>query len=116
MDENRLEGAAREVGGKVESVVGAVTGDPKAKAQGYVDDTYGQAQQAYGKIKDTAGQYADQAADFGSQLLDQIEDAGDYIAEQVDQRPVTAVLIAAAVGFLIALVTKPSPKVVYRRR
>ena len=116
MDENRLEGAARQVGGKVQSAVGAVTGDEKTKAQGFVDDKYGQAQQAFGKAKDAAGQYADQAADLGSQLLDQIEDAGDYIAEQVDQRPVTAILIAAAVGFLIALVTKPSPKVIYRRR
>lgn len=120
MDENRLEGAARQVGGKVQSAIGAVTGDEKSKAQGYIDDAAGSAQQTYGKIKDTvrgaAGDYADQAADYGSQLLDQIEDAGDYIAEQVDQRPVTAILIAAAVGFLVALVTKPSPKVVYRRK
>ena len=104
----------------VERGVGAVTGDEKSKASGYIDDKMGSAQQAYGKVKDSvrgmAGSYGDQAADFGSQVLDQIEDAGDYIAEQVDQRPVTAVLIAAAVGFLVALVTKPAPKVVYRRR
>lgn len=120
MDENKFEGAARQAGGKIEGAVGAVTGDEKTKATGYIDDTVGSAQRAYGQAKDNvrgmAGQVGDQAADYGSQLLDQIEDAGDYIAEQVDQRPVTAVLIAAAVGFLIALVTKPAPKVVYRRR
>ena len=120
MDENRFEGAARQAAGKVEGLVGSATGDEKSKATGYIDDKAGSAQQAYGKIKDTvkgyAGQYGDQAADLSSQLLDQIEDAGDYIAEQVDQRPITAVLIAAGVGFLLALVTKPATKVVYRRR
>ena len=120
MDENRFEGAARKVGGKVEGAVGDLTGDSKMQASGRMDDLAGSAQRGYGQAKDAvrgmAGQVGDQASDYGSQMLDQLEEAGDYLAEQVDQRPITAILVAAGVGFLIAMATKPAPRVVYRRR
>ena len=118
VDENRFEGTARNLGGKVEGAFGNLTGDQKMQAEGAVDKVAGSAQKTYGQAADTVRNVADKvgAGDFGSQMLDQIEEAGDMLAEQVDQRPITAVLIAAGVGFLIALATKPSPKVVYRRR
>ena len=120
MDENRFEGAARKVGGKVEGAVGDLTGDTKTQAQGAADRFAGSAQRGYGQardaVRDATGRVSDQAGDYGSQVMDQIEEAGDYLAEQVDQRPVVAILIAAGVGFLVALATKPSPRVVYRRR
>ncbi len=138
MSDDRAKGAARQAGGKVESTIGNLTGDTKTQAQGKMDDVAGQAQRAYGRAKDTVQDAAGQAqqaygrakdtvrdaanqvsqgsGDYASSMLDQVEEYGDYIAEQVDQRPVTAVLIAAGIGFLIALITKPSPKVVYRRR
>ncbi len=120
MDENRFEGAARKVGGKIESAVGNLTGDRKMQAEGAMDRFSGSAQSTYGQAKDSvrnvAGKAGDQASDYGSQMLDQLEEAGDYLAEQVDQRPITAILVAAGIGFLIAMATKPAPKVVYRRR
>ncbi len=120
MDENRFEGAARKVGGKIEGTVGSMTGDTKMQASGKMDDLAGSAQRGYGQTKDAvrnmAGQASDQASDYGSQMLDQLEEAGDYLAEQVDQRPITAILIAAGIGFLIAMATKPAPRVIYRRR
>ena len=120
MDENRFEGAARKVGGKIEGAVGDLTGDTKMQASGRMDDFSGSAQRTYGQAKDAvrnmAGQAGEQASDYGSQMLDQLEEAGDYLAEQVDQRPITAILIAAGVGFLIAMATKPAPRVIYRRR
>lgn len=120
MDENRFEGAARNVGGKVEGAVGNLTGDKKMQADSAMDRVSGSAQQTYGQAKDgvrnLAGRAGDQASDYGSQMLDQLEEAGDYLAEQVDQRPITAILVAAGVGFLIAMATKPAPRVVYRRR
>ena len=120
MDENRFEGAARKIDGKVESGIGNLTGDTKMQAEGTMDKVAGTAQSAYGQAADTVRNTADrvmsQGGDYGSQVLDQIEDAGDYLAEQVDQRPITAILIAAGVGFLLALATKPAPVVYYRRR
>lgn len=127
VDQNRFEGTARTIGGKIEGAVGNMTGDSKMQADGLVDKVTGKAQQAYGQASDTvrdavgsmggkAKDYADQAGDYGSQVMDQVEEYGDMLAEQVDARPITSVLIALGVGFLLALVTKPAPKVVYRRR
>ena len=120
MDENRFEGAARKIGGKIESGIGNLTGDTKMQAEGTMDKVAGAAQSAYGQaadaVRNTADRVMSQGGDYGSQVLDQIEDAGDYLAEQVDQRPITAILIAAGVGFLLALATKPAPVVYYRRR
>ena len=124
MDENRFEGAARTLGGKVESLAGKVTGDQKLQAEGAMDKLGGKAQRAYGEaadtVRDAAGSASDTvrsvAGDYGSQVMDQVEEYGDMLAEQVDARPITALLIAAGVGFLLALATKPAPHVVYRRR
>lgn len=101
MDSNEIAGAARDMGGKVKETAGRLVGDAKTQASGYVDQASGAAQRAYGQAKDAAG-------DYGSMMLDQIEEAGDYLAERIDERPVTAILVAAGVGFLLALLTKPS--------
>ena len=113
MDENRVEGMARTIGGKAESMVGKVTGDEKSSVDGTVDQVAGKAQRVYGKAKDAV---QDVAGDYGSGLLDQVEEYGDMLAEKIDERPVTSVLIALGVGFLLAMAMKPAPKVVYRRR
>ena len=116
MDENRFEGTARNIGGNVKSTVGDLTGDDKMKAEGVMDQGVGKAQRAYGQAADKARNAAAQAGDFGSEVLDTVEEYGDILAEKIDARPITSVLIAAGVGFLIAMATKPAPKVVYRRR
>ena len=113
MDDNQIEGAARDLGGKAQEMAGKLTGDTKMKADGAYDQAAGTAQKAFGQVKEAVRDYG---GDYGSQLLDQIEDAGDALADQIDQRPITAILIAAGVGFLLALATKPSPRVTYVRR
>lgn len=117
MDENRFEGAVRNIGGKIESAAGDLTGDTKLQVDGAVDRLAGQAQGTYGKaadkVRDTVDTVRDQTGDMGSHLLDQIEEAGDYLADQIDARPITSLLVAAGVGFLIAMASKPAP--VYRR-
>ncbi len=122
MDEDKVEGTVRNLGGKVEGAFGSMTGDTKLQAEGAADRAAGTAQNAYGQAKDAVRDGVDaikskarSVADHGgSQVLDQIEEAGDYLAEQVDNRPVTALLIAAGIGFLIALASKPAT-VFYRR-
>ena len=113
MDENRIEGAARTITGKVEGAVGNITGDTKTQAEGVVDRVVGGAQSAYGKVKDKAGAATN---DYGANLLDQVEEYGDALAEKIDERPITTVLIAAGIGFLLAMIMKPATKVVYRTR
>ena len=116
MDENRFEGAARTFGGKVEGAIGDMTGDTKMQAEGMADRMGGRAQRTYGQAADKVRGAASQAGSYGSDLLDQVEEYGDMLAEKIDARPITSVLIAAGVGFLLALATKPAARVVYRRR
>jgi uncharacterized protein YjbJ (UPF0337 family) len=113
MDQNRVEGVTRAVGGKLEAAVGSLTGDAKLQSDGFVDKAVGKAQNVYGSAKDTM---RDAANEYGGGLLDTVEEYGDLLAEKVDERPLMAVLIAAGVGFLLALATRPGPNVVYRRR
>lgn len=51
-DKDRIEGAAKQMGGKVKEAVGKVTGDEKLKAEGRADQAAGKVQNAVGGIKD----------------------------------------------------------------
>jgi uncharacterized protein YjbJ (UPF0337 family) len=58
MDENRLEGTARNLGGKIQEGVGRATGDTKTKAEGLMNQAAGTAQDLYGQTADAARQTA----------------------------------------------------------
>jgi uncharacterized protein YjbJ (UPF0337 family) len=49
---DRVEGTAREFGGRVQEAVGDVTGDSKTQAQGVYNQAAGQAQQVAGQFSD----------------------------------------------------------------
>jgi uncharacterized protein YjbJ (UPF0337 family) len=51
-DEDRVEGAAKNMGGKVKEAAGNVTGDAKLKHEGQADQVAGKAQNAVGGAKD----------------------------------------------------------------
>ena len=100
MDENQVEGTATEFGGKVKSTIGDVTGDTKTQASGTVDQITGAAQRTYGKIKDTVANGA------GSNVADQLEEVSAYIGDTVAERPITSLLVAGAVGYVLAMLTR----------
>lgn len=52
-DHDRVEGAAKNMGGKVKEAAGKVTGDEKLKAEGRADQAAGKVQNAVGGLKDT---------------------------------------------------------------
>src|ERR1700704_4013704 len=52
MDENRVTGTARNVGGKVQEAAGKFTGDTKLKAQGVVNQAAGDIEDLYGQAKE----------------------------------------------------------------
>ena len=58
MDENRIEGAARNFGGKIQDAVGAVTGDKDTQARGQANRAVGAAQNAYGQAVDGVRDFA----------------------------------------------------------
>ena len=52
-DQDRIEGAAKNLGGKAKEFAGKVTGDEKLKAEGKADQVAGKVQNAVGGIKDS---------------------------------------------------------------
>jgi uncharacterized protein YjbJ (UPF0337 family) len=70
MDEDRISGTVRNVGGKIEEGVGRLTGDARTQIQGKLDQAAGAAQDLYGQTADAA---RDTAATFDKWLRRTIE-------------------------------------------
>ncbi|HRO34202.1 MAG TPA: CsbD family protein [Brevundimonas sp.] len=51
-DHGRIEGAAKNLGGKAKELAGKITGDEKLKAEGKADQIEGKVQNAVGGVKD----------------------------------------------------------------
>ncbi len=76
MDENRIEGTAKDVGGKIQDAVGGLTGDGSTQARGKANQAAGQAQDVYGQMVDEMTGFA-------------------------KDQPVAALLSAAGVGIVL---------------
>ena len=66
MDENRVSGTAKNIGGKVEEGFGRVTGETKTQAAGVAKQISGAAQDMYGQARDVASDAAGTARDAAS--------------------------------------------------
>ena len=53
MDKDRIEGSAKNVGGKIKEGIGKMTGDSKTQAEGKSDQVEGKIQNTVGGLKDT---------------------------------------------------------------
>jgi uncharacterized protein YjbJ (UPF0337 family) len=78
VDENRIEGTARDIGGNIQHVVGAVTGDKATQARGQVNRAAGRAQDVYGQAVDGVRNFA-------------------------SDQPMVALLSAAGIGIIIGI-------------
>jgi len=58
VDENRIEGTVRNVGGKVGEAVGRLTGDASIEIRGKAQEAAGIAQNAYGQVVDEVKGFA----------------------------------------------------------
>ncbi len=93
MDENRVEGNVRNVGGKVEEAFGRATGDTKTKVEGVMNQAAGTAQDLYGQSADVARQTA---STFDSWLRNRIETA-----------PYMTAIAAVGIGWLLGRIIRP---------
>jgi uncharacterized protein YjbJ (UPF0337 family) len=59
VDDDRIEGAARNVGGKLKEGAGKALGDEKLRREGQADQVKGRAENAIGGIKDKAREELD---------------------------------------------------------
>jgi uncharacterized protein YjbJ (UPF0337 family) len=89
MDEDRVTGTAKDLGGKVEEGLGRMTGNAQTQLRG-------QARQAAGAAEDLYGQAKDAATSFT-----------DIVQRTIEQQPYTAIAIAVAVGWLLGRTHRP---------
>ncbi len=94
MNKDRIEGTARNFGGRLEEEFGRATGDTKTQAEGTVQQMAGAAQDVYGQVRDTA-------ADAAAVVKRQAGSLEEVIRENVEARPYTAVAIALAIGWCL---------------
>ena len=93
MDENRIEGTARNLGGEAQEGLGKVTGNARAQAEGLANQAAGAAQDLYGQAADTA---RETASSFEKVLRHTIE-----------TQPYTSALVALGIGWLLGRMHRP---------
>jgi uncharacterized protein YjbJ (UPF0337 family) len=93
MNEDRIVGTARNIGGKVEEGVGRATGDLKEQVQGKLD-------QAAGAAQDLSGQTAEVARDTAVTFE-------KWLRDTIETKPYAAVAVALGIGWLIGRTHQP---------
>jgi uncharacterized protein YjbJ (UPF0337 family) len=93
MNEDRISGTARNVGGKLEEGVGRVTGDAKTQTQGKLDQAVGAAQDLYGQASDAA--------------VDTVTTFDKWLRSTIETQPYTTALVALGIGWLLGRMHRP---------
>ena len=60
VDRDRVEGAGKNVGGKIKEAAGKITGDEKLKREGQTDQVVGKVQNTVGGLKDKVRENLDE--------------------------------------------------------
>jgi uncharacterized protein YjbJ (UPF0337 family) len=94
MNEDRVVGTARNLGGKAQEGLGRVAGDVKMQSEGVLNQAAGTAQDLYGQAKESVSDAA-QVVRRGA------VDAEDYIRRTIENRPYTTAVIALCIGWFI---------------
>jgi uncharacterized protein YjbJ (UPF0337 family) len=93
LDEKRVKGKARNLGGKAEEAWGDVTGDARTQAEGAIDQAAGAAQDFYGQTVDAT---RETASSFEKTLRRTIE-----------TQPYTSGFVALGIGWLLGRMHRP---------
>ncbi|MFZ3339744.1 MAG: CsbD family protein [Terriglobales bacterium] len=100
MDENRIAGTAKNLGGKVEEGLGRATGDTATQAEGRVNQVKGSAQDLYGQVRDAASDMAGTARDTASSFE-------GWLRHTIEQQPYTTAVVALGIGWLLGRTHRP---------
>ena len=93
MDEDRVYGTARNLGGNLEEGLGRTTGDMKTQLQGKLDQAAGTAQDLYGQAADAA---RDTAVTFDK-----------WLRTTIETQPYTTAIVALGIGWLLGRMHRP---------
>jgi uncharacterized protein YjbJ (UPF0337 family) len=100
MDENRVSGTAKNIGGKIEEGFGRVTGDTKTQASGVAKQVSGAAQDMYGQARDVASDAAGTARDAASSFEKMLRNT-------IETQPYTSAFVALGLGWLLGRMHRP---------
>jgi uncharacterized protein YjbJ (UPF0337 family) len=103
MNDDRLAGSVRNIGGKVQEGMGRATGDVKTEAKGLMNQAAGAAEDAY-------GQAVDIAKDSAQKVRDVALEGHDYLKNFMEENPHTTTAIALAIGILIGYAAHRPPR------
>jgi uncharacterized protein YjbJ (UPF0337 family) len=112
VDTDRITGAAKELGGKVQGAVGDLTGSHRHSAEGRVREAQGTVENVYGQAKDAVRDAADAAYDFAEDAYERgghsLRRGTREVSHQVAEYPLASLLIAGLVGFGLGLLVSAS--------
>ena len=94
MNEDRVIGTAKNLGGKAQEGFGRVTGDTKTQVEGVINQATGAAQDFYGQARDTV-------SDAAEVVRQGAMGAEDYVRHTIEKRPYTTAFAALCIGWLI---------------
>ena len=97
MNEDRVMGTARNLGGRMQEGVSRVTGNTRSQVEGVLNQASGAAQDLYGQAKDTA---SDAVRSVGRGAAE----AEDFVRHTIETRPYTTAFVALCAGWFIGRV------------
>ena len=108
MSNDRINGAVEEMGDKIRDASSGVADYAKtqakefsARAEGPIQDAFGQARHAARNISDGASNLAEGAYDRGGRY---IRDSNRLVSSQIGDNTLSALLLAGAAGYLLSYV------------
>lgn len=114
MDKDRISGSAKDFAGKLESAVGDIADEANTELSGRVREATSTAQKLYGHAKVAVREATDAAVGYAKQAYDNRDDifpgGSQAIAKKVKDNPLGSVLIAGAIGFVLALLMTRPPR------
>jgi uncharacterized protein YjbJ (UPF0337 family) len=97
MDENRIAGAAKNVGGQAQESFGRVTGNAKIESEGIINEVSGAARDQVSDLADVTTKKAQHTASSFEKAL----------RTNIENQPYTAVVIALGLGWLFGRMHRP---------
>lgn len=108
MNEDRIEGAATTLGGRVETNIGELTGDRKLQSDGLVDQARGSFQNILGGAQDGVRSALEKAPP-------EVRDGAERAMAAARKNPLLASLAVGAAGLFLAKMLRGSTRTTYRR-
>ncbi|MDX7950532.1 hypothetical protein P7D22_04985 [Lichenihabitans sp. Uapishka_5] len=92
----------------MQGLAGRVTGSNQTHAEGLVNEAVGTAQNLYGQAVDGVRDASDAVTDYAEQAYRQgsrsVRGGSRSIEKQLSQHPLTGVMVAGAIGFVLGVV------------